>query len=295
MKKVATLLLSCLITVSAAQGYTSVAKPNPELSGTTHKFEFLPISPVPQCKQSDIPTWDSLKTKKFDTHMQIMTASQAASLNISWVGSASGSYNGDQLLAVSDSGRVAPCVAADGKTTVYYGQIIRTIVAMNDYTVKGSASFAIVAAAATAEGKTNSVDLYEIGYGDPQLDAKLVAAKQTLGGSRINIQNYSDFIKAYADAETYAQQIKNPGIDLVAYDTPQSLSDYADVLATAWAIQNVAQGNACLDAVKNFRLQGEQYQNDIKNTYDQIAGGCTVDAVGKARAQQLLNGLRIKY
>jgi len=51
--------------------------------------------------------------------------------------------------------RVAPCGATDGKTTVFYGQAIRMIVAMNDYTVKGSASIAIVAATAAASGKTS--------------------------------------------------------------------------------------------------------------------------------------------
>lgn len=196
---------------------------------------------------------------------------------------------------MSDSSRVAPCLATDGKTTVYYGEAIRTVVAMNDYTVKGSASFAVVAATATVQGKSNSVDLYEIGFGDPQLDAKLVAAKQTLGGSGINIENYSDFIKAYEAAEAYAVGLTSPGIDLIAFDAPVGQSEYPDILAIAWAIQNIAQGNGCEDAAKNFKQQDQQYQNDIKNTYNAIAGGCGVDNVGKAKAQQLLNGLKIKY
>jgi hypothetical protein len=282
-------LWSAFSTTCFSQGYTPLGK-----TGYTALTGNAALNP-PQCKPADVPTWATLKTKKFDTHLQIMTASQAVSLNISWAGSASGSYNGDQLLAISDSSRVAPCLATDGKTTVYYGETIRTVVAMNDYTVKGSASFAVVAATATVNGKSNSVDLYEIGYGDTQLDGKLVAAKQTLGGSGINIENYSDFLKAYNAAETYAHAITNPGIDLVAYDAPTSLTDYPDVLAIAWAIQNIAQGSGCEIATNKFKLQGQQYQNDIKNTYNAIAGGCGVDGVGKAKAQQLLNGLKIKY
>ncbi len=298
MKQIAFLILFfCLFGISCvAQGYTPVGKVSAKSTAASkNKFDFV-LNPVtPQCKQSDIPTWNILKTKKFDTHLQIMTASQAASLNITWIGSASISYNGDQLLAVSDSSRVAPCLAVDGKTTVYYGEAIRTVVAMNDYTVKGSASFAVVAATATVQGKSNSVDLYEIGFGDPQLDAKLVAAKQTLGGSGINIENYSDFIKAYEAAETYAVGLTSPGIDLIAFDAPIGQSDYPDILAIAWAIQNIAQGNGCEDATKNFKQKDQQYQNDIKNTYNAIVGGCGVDNVGKAKAQQLLNGLKIKY
>lgn len=259
------------------------------------RFDFLLNPSIPQCKQSDIPNWNTLKTKKFDTHLTIMTASQAVSLNITWVGSLGGSFNGDQLLAVSDTTRSAPCLALDGKTTVYYGEAIRTVVAMNDYTVKGSASFAVVAATATAQGKSNSVDLYEIGFGDPQLDAKLVTAKQTLGGSGINIENYSDFIKAYNAAETYALGITTPGIDLIAFDAPTRATNYGDIIAVAWAIQMIAQGRSCEDAVKNFKQQDQQFQNDIHNTYSTIAGGCVVDPVGKAKAQQLLNGLKIKY
>ena len=166
-----------------------------------------------------------------------------------------------------DSSRVAQCLATDGKTVVYYGEAIRTVVAMNDYSVKGSASIAVVAATATASGKTNSVDLYEIGFGDPMLDAKLVAAKQTLGGSGIQIENYEDFIKAYSAAETYAAAIQTPGIDIVAYDPPPSDLDYSDMVANVWALQNIAGGFGCLDAIKGFKQQDDRYQNDIRNTY----------------------------
>jgi hypothetical protein len=287
MLRLLSLFCSFLIsTVCAAGAYTPAGKgPTSTDKGVT----------PPQCKAADIPTWNQLKTKKFETHMQIMTASQAASLNITWGGSASGSYNADQLLAVSDTSRAAQCQAADGKTAVYYGQAIRTIVAMNDYTVKGSASIAIVAATATATGKTNSVDLYEIGFGDPQLDVKLVAAKHTLGGSGIQIENYQDFIKAYEAAEAYAAAIQNPGIDVIGYDFPVSMNDYREMLADVWAIQNIAQGYGCPDAIKNFKEKDQLYQNDIRNTYEQVAGGCVVDAVGRAKAQQVLNGLKIKY
>lgn len=290
------LLLALSGSVTLAQRYTPIGSPNAKSSAGGKLSSVSAQNPsTQQCKQTDIPTWAQLKTKKFDTHLQIMTASQAASLNITWVGSASGSYNGDQLLAVSDSSRVAPCLATDGKTTLYYGQTVRTVVAMNDYTVKGNASFAVVAATATAEGKTNSVDLYEIGFGDPQLDAKLATAKQALGGSGIDIENYSDFIKAYDTAESYALSISNPGIDIVASDAPLSLTNYADMLAIAWAIQNIAQGNGCEDAIQNFKQQNPQYQQDIRDTYNSIAGACGVDNVGRAKAQQLLNGLKIKY
>lgn len=297
MKRILPIVLCFGIAASCfGQSYTPLGKsPKKHPSNTTNLYYAALLNPVNilQCKRADIPTWDSLRTKRFETHLQIMTASQAASLNITWIGSASGSYNADQLLAVSDSSRVAPCVATDGKTTLYYGETIRTVVAMNDYTVKGSASFAVVAATATADGKTNSVDLYEIGFGDPQLDAKLAAAKQALGGSGINIENYSDFIKAFNTAETYALGISNPGIDLVASDAP--LTNYGDMLADAWAIQKIAQGYGCEDAVKDYRQKSQQDQSDIKNTYDAIAGGCGVDDVAKSKAKQLLNGLQVKY
>jgi hypothetical protein len=296
MKTVLFLFLSCCAsTTCLAQGYMPVGKPKSAPAGRIHAFALgLPSGALTQCNTTDIPNWSQLKTKKFETHIQIMTASQAASLNISLAGVTT-SGSSDQLLAISDTSRVAPCLATDGKTTVYYGEAIRTVVAMNDYTVKGGASIAIVAATATADGKTNSVDLYEVGFGDLALDQKLVAAKQTLGGSGINIDDYSDFIKAYNAAESYAQTLTNPGIDIVGFDNPYSLGNYSDILATAWAIQYIAQGNGCQDAIKDFKQQDQQYQNDIRSTYDGIAGGCGVDGVGRAKAQQLLNGLKIRY
>ncbi len=271
---------------SFGQAYIPLGKPKVAASG-------LGAGPTLQCAPSDIPTAAQLKTKKFDTHMAIITASQAASLNITF-GAIALSGNADQLLAVSDSGRSAPCTATDGKTTVYYGQSIRTVIAMNDYTVKAGASIAIVAATATVSGKTNSVDLYEIGFGDPGLDAKLVAAKATVGGSGITIENYSSFLTAFNAADTYAVSLTNPGIDIVAYDG--LTNNFGDALADAWAIQSIAQGTACESAVKGFKQTLQSFQDDIRNVYTQLTGGCSgVDAVGKAKAQQILNGLKIKY
>ncbi len=276
----------------AAQGYTPVGRPKNQANATHFTFSLRGI-PV-KCQPKDIPTWNELKSKRFESHIQVMTGSQAAALNISF-GGISGSYNADQLLAVSDSSRVAPCLATDGKTTVYYGEAIRTVVVMHDYTVKGGASIAVVAATATANGKSNSVDLYEIGFAEPKLDAMLVEAKHKLGGSGIQIENYSDFIKAFAAAESYAVGLTKPGIDIVAYEIPFSSADYKDMLASAWAIQKIAEGWGCEDAIKKFNEKGQQFENDIRNTYQNIAGGCGADGVAKAKAQALLNGLRIRY
>lgn len=295
MKAASIVLALCALSpICFAQRYTPIGKSpvkSPSRGGLGLALVLKPS--ILHC--DPVPTWNQIKTKQFDTHLQIMTAAQAASLNVTFVGSASGSYNADQLLAVSDSSRVAPCIATDGKTTLYYGETIRTVVAMNDYTVKGNASFAVVAATATADGKSNSVDLYEIGFGDPKLDAKLVFAKQTLGGAGINIEDYSDFIKAYNAAESYALTISKPGIDLVASDVQLPSTAYADTLASAWAIQKIAQGYGCEDAISKYKLQGQQYENDINSVYDAIAGGCGVDDVARAKAKELLNGLQIKY
>lgn len=120
------------------------------------------------------PGADDIKYKQFQTKMIVTVGSQMAKLNIAWAG---GSINANQLYAVSDTGKFAHCLANDRKTTVIYGRVVRTIVQMNDYEVKGNASIAIVAASATVNGKTNSVDLYEIGYGESKLDSMLVDAK----------------------------------------------------------------------------------------------------------------------
>lgn len=200
--------------------------------------------------------------------------------------------NASSLYAVSDTGKFAECLSQDGKTTVEYGQVVRMIIQMNNYTVDANASIAIVAASATVSGKSNSVDLYEIGYGDNQLDAKLIAAKQSVGGSGVNIDNYSDFIKAVYAAEQYATTISNPGIEIVGYVPP--VDDVAQNIAVAWAVKEISEGWGCDDAAKNFKGDA-RYADAIRSTYESIAGGCGVDDNAKQKASQLLNGLRIRY
>jgi hypothetical protein len=272
-------------------GYTPVGKARSHHS--FHGLDFVVQSPV--CAAANIPTADKIKNGAFETYTVIKTASQAAQLGITWIGSATGSVSADQLIAITDTSKSASCLATDGVTIVHYGRTIRTVVQMNNYTVKAGATIAIVAASATASGETNSVDMYEIGFGDPTLDQKLVTAKQIVSGSGIGIENYNDFMKATNDAETYAVGIANPGIEVVAYDSPYSDQSLQDSLASSWALKNIAEGRGCQEAISNFKLTDVSFQNVISSIYAQVANGCGVDQAGKDKAAALLGGLKITY
>lgn len=286
MHRIAFLTLMCLWTSFAnAQGYTPVGRKPPH--GT-----FALLLDTQACKPGDIPTAATLRTKRFETRTTIRTGAELAKLNVSWLGGIGGSLNASSLYAVSDTGKFAECLSQDGKTTVDYGQVVRMMIQMNNYSVDANASIAIVAASATVSGKSNTVDLYEIGYGDSQLDSKLIAAKQSVGGSGVNIDNYSDFIKAVYAAEQYATTIANPGIEVVGY--VPAPDDIAQAVAISWAIKEISEGWGCDDAVKNFK--GDvRYGDAIRSTYNSVAGSCGVDDSGKQKALQLLNGLKIRY
>jgi hypothetical protein len=258
----------------------------PALSNRT----FSPDSQA--CAPGNVPTAQQVKNGKFETHTVVKTGSELAKLNIAWFG---GSFDANQLYAISDAGKSATCLAKDGKTTVHYGQVIRAVIEMKDYKVDASASIAIVAASATVSGKTNTVDLYEIGYADPPLDQMLVEAKGLVSGSGINIENYSKYTDAVINAQKYAVGLPNPGIEVVACETPLTSDDVSLSLAVSWAVKEISEGRGCDDAVKAFRSQGTIYEDAIKSVYTSVAGACGVDAVGKAKAKQLLNGLKIRY
>jgi hypothetical protein len=70
MNKLLMLMLACLIsTVCSAQGYTPLGKMKKAAHTDTWGYALYSVTPS-LCKTSDIPTWDQLKTKKFETHMQ---------------------------------------------------------------------------------------------------------------------------------------------------------------------------------------------------------------------------------
>lgn len=278
-------VLSCWAVFANAQGYTPVGTVS-KIGGSSALLK------TPGCAQTDTPTPATLKTKRFETRTTIKTGSELAKLNVSWLGGIGGGFNANSLYAVSDTGKFGECLSQDGKTTMEYGQVVRMIIQMNNYSVDANASIAIVAASATVTGKTNTVDLYEIGFGDKTLDSKLIDAKQSVGGSGVNIDNYSDFIKAVYAAEKYATTIENPGIEIVGYEVPPD--EVASSIAVAWAVKEMAGGRGCEDATKDFKGD-PKYRDAIRAAYQSVVGGCGVDNAGKRKAAQLLNGLKIKY
>lgn len=237
------------------------------------------------------PGADDIKYKQFQTKMIVTVGSQMAKLNIAWAG---GSINANQLYAVSDTGKFAHCLANDRKTTVIYGRVVRTIVQMNDYEVKGNASIAIVAASATVNGKTNSVDLYEIGYGESKLDSMLVDAKGFVSGTGINIDNYSKFMDAIQAAQKYATTIQNPGVEVVGYELPVDALDRS--VAETFAIHQVSEGRGCEDALKRYKGKDSTSQGAIRDVYMTLTGNCGgVNEDQKREAEKLMRGLEIGY
>jgi len=165
---------------------------------------------------------------------------------------------------------------------------------MNDYEVKANASIAVVAASATVNGKTNSVDLYEIGYGEPRLDSMLVDAKGFVSGTGINIDNYAKFMDAIQAAQKYATTIQNPGIEVVGYELPIDALDRS--IAEAFAVHQVAEGRGCEDALKRYKPKDSDSQAAIRGVYRTLSGGCGgVNEDQKRQAEKLMSGLEIGY
>jgi len=94
-------LLSIVSVSCFAQAYLPVG------STPDHGLKVTGLAPDSlTCAKAPGP--EDIKYKQFETKMMVTIGSQMAKLNIAWAG---GSVNANQLYAVSDTGKFAPCLA----------------------------------------------------------------------------------------------------------------------------------------------------------------------------------------
>ena len=241
------------------------------------------------------PSVADLRNARFATSLTVLTAEQAAKLKITFGGSVSGQVDRNQQVVISQAGRMKDCLAKDGKTRLLYGHVVRTTVLLSNYSVGTDVSLAIVAAQATIKGASNRVELEAIGIPDTAVQVKLQDAKNTLGGRSLIVENFGDFDKKRGEAESLAVSSSQVGSTrLGILGEPVSLQTVQSSLAQIFALQSMAQGRDCQRTITDFKVRTTETEGVIRSVFDQVAGGCSPDAVAKEKAKQLLGQFELR-
>ncbi len=288
------LLASCFLLPAETQTVKSIPIGTDFKGQSQQTLGFLPDNDAAyEC--ANPPSVNDLRNASFTTSLTVLSAEQAAKLKITFSGSAGGQVDRSQQVVVSQAGRMKDCLAKDGKTRLLYGHVVRTTVLLSNYAVSGDVSLAIVAAQATIKGASNRVELEAVGVPDIEVQKKLQEAKQTLGGRSLIVENFADFDKKRGEAENMAVASDKVGSTRIAIlGEPVSVQSIQGSLARIFALQNMTQSRDCQQAVADFKLKTTDTEAVLRSTYDQIAGGCSVDGVAKERAKQLLGSFELR-
>lgn len=231
----------------------------------------------------------------FELRRSVMTRNAAANLNIlAGIGKVDTEGSGSQLIAIFDFSRFKDCLATDGKTTVVYGQAVRTIMSFESTDAKSNVTFPLVAAAATVSGKSSSISVSNLGFDEPTMALKA----NELSSISLSVENFAEFTKIHkqlidlAAAENSKKKVERLGI-VPAVDE----DDLIDTLPKAFAIQQIKDNRSCENAKLRYKNAADADGLKIlTSTYISVVGSCSTAKPGAqvaAKAKDYLRGMKV--
>ena len=223
----------------------------------------------------------------------------AGTLKISYIGTVNGDADKASKVFVREFSKFANCPSTDGTGTVLYGASIRATVLIDSTDANGSVNFAIAAASATVKSRSVQVRVEGLGFQDQQIQVASSQAQQVTQ-SGLKVENYNDFNKALSQAFDLAVKSNIVAMQVVGFTPNGDSKLIATGIASTWALDRIAQGYGCNEAVSSFNQifpnQVSQSATDtINGVYTSIVGGCGVtNPIFRASADAILNGQRLR-
>lgn len=155
------------------------------------------------------------------------------------------------------------------------------------------ASFPVVAASGTLKRASYMVAVEARGF-PPDVKTKLTEVEQA-AASGLTVESYGKFWEKLQAAKAAAETAQGGAVQyigVVVDDAEQALERGA---VSTFALQMVAEGRGCQDAVQRYRLKTPESPGLIMTAYETLTGGCAgVTEAQKLKARKLLNGLRVE-
>jgi hypothetical protein len=154
-----------------------------KLSQGTRNYEPL-VKSGDSLSCTPVPAQEVINNSDWTYTDHFYTRSQAIKLNIPVV-NIDGSYN--LKVYVKDYRRTAECRSNDNKSTVIYGQIIRTVIEIKDFNASIGVDLASIAANGTLNRNTQHFYFYKTGFYNPAIDSIIAS----VSGKVFDVENYS--------------------------------------------------------------------------------------------------------
>ena len=286
-----TLSVATVATAQSIRGYTPLGV-SPAFSPPS-----VPFSPdlrdipklAPECQ--NIPSVAEIQ-RGFRLNEMLLTSSVALKLDIAFV---SLGTTQNQLVFVQDFSRTKECLATDGNTVLLYGQTIRTVITLSDWSRKGGLSLPFIAADAELNNKRHLINIDVRGFTNPEM----VRAANELSGKVMNVENYAKFSSIQKRlTDLAADQNTVHHVERLGVIANIDEGSTKQALAISFAVKQIERGRSCFEAIDRFRDRNAITEIAIRDAYTTLVGACDAsspDTVAKAKAKQYLLGLKVNY
>lgn len=237
------------------------------------------------------PTLEEVEKGKLEYSDKFYSLKQAYKLGIPIVNA---DFSKNSKVYVRDYSRYKPCASSDGTSTLNYGQVIRSVIEIEDYDANTGISLASIAANGTLSNKKQSFYIYKDGISNPKID-KIISE---VSGKVFNVENY-----------TLYQQVMTKMIDILAeketkwsvnkigvvkkLDDDQFLSEAPIV---AFTLSKIEKGKNCSDIKSSFGSNKNAIEM-VERTFGALDINCSEQVISdeaKMKAKKLLQGIKVK-
>lgn len=247
----------------------------------------LSLSPI--C--SSIPTLNDVRLGRWTFTDKFYSLRQAYKLGIPI---AKLDFNKNITVYVRDYMRSVPCNSSDGTTKLKYGQVIRTVIEIEDFDASAGADLASIAASGTLKRKTQSFYLYKDGFYNPQIDQII----SSVSGKVFDVENYAlyqnvmtQMINLLSSPET---QFSVNLIGVEAEITDDKFLEEASIIT--YTLSRIEKGKSCNNIKKDFQNNPKAIEL-VERTFSALELKCDetnpTEEI-KLKSKRLLQGIRVR-
>jgi hypothetical protein len=239
------------------------------------------------------PTQNQVNTGEWTFTERLYEASQAVKLGIP-VLNATGSHS--LKVYVRDYKRASSCMSLDNQRSLLYGQLIRTVIEIDNYDASAGIDLASIAASGTIKHNSQKFYFYKAGFFNAGIDSIL----KTVTGRPFDVESYHDYqnvMGAVISLLKLPSTVFNPAkIGFTdKFDTDGSVEeDLFKAPIVSYALTSVSKGNSYSKTAVKFATNKEAV-DIISNVYKALK--CTTDDISPdgiaiAIAKKYLLGLK---
>jgi len=250
---------------------------------------YLKPKDAPVCTNK--PSEDDIKNGQWVYTDHMYTVDEAEKLGIP-VMHVSGSYS--SKLFVRDYSRSKTCLCTDGVTKIKYGQVIRSVIEIENYDASIGIDLATIAASGTL-GKTKQYFfLYKDGFYNPKIDETI----SSVSGKVFDVENYYQYqmvmnklIALLGDNNTVFS------VNEIGIERPlKNDGDLFSAPVMTYTLSCIADGKCGDDILKEFQ-NSSNAQEAIRSTFQCLDATCDntkPNEVLRAKAKQYIQDYRIR-